>query len=291
MKLTDKKFLLDAPAKLNLSLKIHGKRKDGFHSISSYMVFLDLKDTLNISHSRMNSLNIFGQYKSYINNNNNLILDTLKLCRENNIINENYNIILNKEIPVSAGLGGGSADSASLLRFFLNHNKKKFSSYKKHISSLGSDIPACFFSKPLLASGRGERIKIINNNKSEVGFLLVKPEFSVITKKAFSKLNSKIFTKRKALHNHPNLSSLSGCYEAIAIGNDFNKIKDKNYEVTKLIQAKIKSLKGCLISSLSGSGPTCFGLFKNVTDAKNAFIFSKNNSMFNNCWMFYCGVY
>ena len=292
MKLNDKAILLEAPAKLNLSLKIHNKRKSGYHSISSYIIFLNLKDTLSISYSKTNTVNIFGQHKSFVNKANNLILDTLSLCRENMIINRNYNIILNKDIPVSAGLGGGSADSASLLRYFLNKSKKKFSDYKSLVSNLGSDIPACFYSKPLFADGIGERIKIINSiQTSGAGFLLVKPEFSVLSKDAFSKVNSQVFSQKKNVSNHPNLSSISGFYEAISIGNDFNKVENKEYNTTNLIQTKIKKLPGCLNSSLSGSGPTCFGLFKSVHDAKKAYVFSKKNLIFKNCWMVYCGVY
>mgnify|MGYP001300716120 FL=1 len=292
MKLNEKVVSLEAPAKLNLSLNIHNIRKSGYHSISSYIIFLDLKDTLKISYSKKNTVHVYGQQKSFINKDNNLILDTLNFCRKNKIINENYKIMLNKDIPVSAGLGGGSADSASLLRYFLNKSKKKFSDYKNLVSNLGSDIPACFYSKPLFADGIGERIKIINKTKtSEAGFLLVKPEFSIQTKDAFSKVNSKVFTEKNYFSNHPNLNSLSGCYEAISMGNDFNKVQNTKYDTTNLIQTKIKNLKGCLGSSLSGSGPTCFGLFKSVHDAKNAYTFCKNKSIFNNCWMVYCGVY
>ena len=125
MKLNEKVVSLEAPAKLNLSLNIHNIRKSGYHSISSYIIFLDLKDTLKISYSKKNTVHVYGQQKSFINKDNNLILDTLNFCRKNKIINENYKIMLNKDIPVSAGLGGGSADSASLLRHFLNQSKKK----------------------------------------------------------------------------------------------------------------------------------------------------------------------
>ena len=159
MKLTKNTFFIDSPAKLNLSLNIHKKHHEGYHYISSYIVFLNLKDTLEIINSKENSSSFYGEFSSFINSNNNLVLDALNLCKNKNFATKNYKVKLNKNIPVSAGLGGGSTNAAAIFRFFLKHKEFNLKKNIDFIAELGSDIPACIHSKPLFSQGFGEKIQ------------------------------------------------------------------------------------------------------------------------------------
>ena len=294
MKQTNNSFFIKAPAKLNLSLNIYGKINNGLHSISSYIVFLDLKDELEIVPSKNNSVVISGPFAKSVSKTKNLILDALKVCKEKKLINQNYKIILEKNIPVGAGLGGGSADAAAIFRFAVK--SKDFDRKKLLISAskLGSDIPSCLYSKPLYASGTGDKIDLIKNNKNIniPGFILVKPSFSVITKYAFSKLTPRNFSDRNInLVNHPNLLNPNGCLKAMSLGNNFNEDSFVFFKAIKKIQKKINNLNGCIASSMSGSGPTCFGLFYSEKDAKKAYESAIQTSLFENCWIWSGGLY
>ena len=152
-----------SPAKLNISLNINSLLDNGYHSISSYVFFLDLCDKIYIEKSSSNYVVIDGLFKDdLINNGGDTIINkSISFCKNHYKINQNLIIKLEKNIPVSAGLGGGSANSASVIRYFLSKNKSGNIITKEIIqfsASLGSDVPACLYSKPLLMEGRGEKI-------------------------------------------------------------------------------------------------------------------------------------
>ena len=111
-----------SPAKLNISLNVNSLLDNGYHSISSYVFFLDLFDKLYIEKSSFNSVIISGLFKDdLINNGGDTIINkSISFCKNHYKINQNLIIKLEKNIPVSAGLGGGSANSASVIRYFLS---------------------------------------------------------------------------------------------------------------------------------------------------------------------------
>ena len=189
-------LVLYAPAKLNLSLKIVGKKDNGYHLISSHIVFLDLKDVIVLNKSMKNSLSLSGPMCSQIsqNHNQNLVLKALELLQKRDFTNECYNVHLEKNIPVSAGLGGGSADAAAIIRYFNENNSVcKLNELSDFLLELGSDVPSCYYSEPMLISGVGENIKLdrsFNDEPStEVGVVIVNPNVPISTKEIFSKLN------------------------------------------------------------------------------------------------------
>ena len=111
-----------SPAKLNISLNVNSLLDNGYHSISSYVFFLDLFDKLYIEKSSFNSVIVSGLFKDdLINNGGDTIINkSISFCKNHYKINQNLIIKLEKNIPVSAGLGGGSANSASVIRYFLS---------------------------------------------------------------------------------------------------------------------------------------------------------------------------
>ena len=182
---------LIAPAKLNLNLSVKDKLKDGYHSLESDVCFLDLYDELNIEISNLNSIEISDK-STFILKDESILLKTLNVFNREFKNKNKFKITLKKDIPIGAGLGGGSSDSASLLlglRYFYNknpHNSKKISLAKlKEIGlKIGSDVPACIVGKSLKLSGIGEKLEKIYVPKN-YKFLLIYPNKTLSTKLVF----------------------------------------------------------------------------------------------------------
>ena len=116
-----------SPAKLNLSLNVHGLLDNGYHSISSYVFFLDLFDKINIKKSSLNNVLIDGVFKDDLigNGGDTIISKSISFCQNHCNTNDSFQIKLEKNIPVSGGLGGGSANSASIIRYFLSKQRSR----------------------------------------------------------------------------------------------------------------------------------------------------------------------
>ena len=140
-----KTFLVYSFCKINLSLRVIKKLSTGLHKIQSIITFANLFDTIKIKEidSKQDQIKFFGKFKHNINLKNNTISKTLNLLRKNNYLKKNFfKIYIKKNIPHSAGLGGGSMNSAALIKFFLstyklNINRKKL---YKIANKIGSDV-------------------------------------------------------------------------------------------------------------------------------------------------------
>ena len=166
---------LIAPAKLNLNLNVKDKLKNGYHSLESDVCFIDLHDIINIEISNLNKIKRSDK-STFVLKDESILSNTLK-CFNSEFKNKNkFKITLKKDIPIGAGLGGGSSDSATLLlglRYFYNrnpYNSKKITLTKlKEIGlKIGSDVPACIVGKSLKLSGIGEKLEkiyVANNYK------------------------------------------------------------------------------------------------------------------------------
>ena len=292
-------LVLYAPAKLNLSLKIVGKKDNGYHLISSHIVFLDLKDVIVLNKSMKNSLSLSGPMCSQIsqNHNQNLVLKALELLQKRDFTNECYNVHLEKNIPVSAGLGGGSADAAAIIRYFNENNSVcKLNELSDFLLELGSDVPSCYYSEPMLISGVGENIKLdrsFNDEPStEVGVVIVNPNVPISTKEIFSKLN---FDPSRVEKKHfpviPNLNYVDGAIKALQYGNDLLHVTKKICPKINEILNCLKDLNNCRGVGMSGSGPTCFALFDSKISALNAINEIHINNLFENYWTWCGGLY
>ena len=157
-------MLLYPNAKINIGLNITNKLKSGYHVIESCFCPVSLYDIIEIKESNRNNLSISG-IKIDGKKSNNIVSRAINTFNSN----KKFNIHLHKNIPIGAGLGGGSSDSATLLlglRYFYNrntHNSKKITLTKlKEIGlKIGSDVPACIVGKSLKLSGIGEKLKKI----------------------------------------------------------------------------------------------------------------------------------
>ena len=281
-----------SPAKINLSLRIKSQLKNGYHSLSSHIVFLDLFDKIFIEKSSEDSLKIIGPFGNLLSfqNDDNLITQTLEFCRINKLTNNRFNVTLEKNIPVSAGLGGGSANSASIIRYFLN--KKKIDDGKNIIKlskSLGADVPACVYSEPIFVEGIGEKINFIDINKSlDIGIVLMNPKKELSTKNVFSQWLPE--NQKSASEKSLKIDSLQDLIQILSIGNDLEKTAIKIIPEIKLMLNFFEIDDDCLEFGMSGSGPTCYGIFN---DRKIAAKFKKNvilSKNLKNFWVWAGGI-
>ena len=173
----------------------------------------------------------------------------------------------------SAGLGGGSANSASIIRYFLN--TKKIYGVEKIIRAsklLGADVPACIYSKPIFMEGIGEKINFIHVNKNlDIGIVLINPNIELSTKNVFNLWlpENKIISQKKILK----VNVLQDFLKISNIGNDLEKTAVKIVPEISLIYNSFKESGSCLKYGMSGSGPTCYGIFEN---REKAFFFENN---------------
>ena len=255
---------LVAPAKLNLNLNVKKKLKNGYHSLESDVCFLDLHDEINIEISNLNKINISNKSTFFLKDES-ILLKTLD-CFNREFKNKNkFKITLKKNIPIGAGLGGGSSDSATLLlglRYFYNRNpfnSKKITLTKlKEIGlKIGSDVPACIVGKSLKLSGIGERLEKIYVAKN-YKYLLIYPNKTLSTKLVFDKFNF-----RTEINSSPMY------FNKIKIYNSLKFVSQSIEPEIKNILKILKSFEKIIAFGMSGSGSSCFGIFKNSQDFVN----------------------
>ena len=267
---------LIAPAKLNLNLYIKDKLQNGYHSLESDICFLDLYDEINIKLSNLNKIELSDK-STFILRDENLLSKTLNYFNKEFKNNIKFNITLKKNIPIGAGLGGGSSDSATLLlglRHFYNrnpYNSKKITLTKlKEVGlKIGSDVPACLVGKSLKLSGIGEKLKkiyIAENYK----FLLIYPNKKLSTKKAFKRFSFKYVKKTKPMY-----------FNRIKIFNSLDVASQSIEPEIKNILNLLKSFEKIIAFGMSGSGSSCFGIFRNSQDFINDIQFEKLKSKKN----------
>ncbi len=248
-----------APAKINLYLKILKKdKKDGYHYINSIFYPVTLYDVLNFKITKTPNIKIIDKFKKLkIQQEKNLIYKAIKLIFKDYKIKKGVKVILHKNIPDGAGLGGGSSDAAATLIALnkllnLKLSLRKLINYAKR---LGSDVPFFIFKKSAFVSGKGEKIKLIKNKK-KFWVLLVVPDFKISTKDAYKWYDRSLNNRKKNLTNHQNNIIIN----KNLLFNDFENVVFEKYKKLKNIQEKLKIFTPYVL--LSGSGSSIFALFE-----------------------------
>jgi 4-diphosphocytidyl-2-C-methyl-D-erythritol kinase len=183
------RFTEIAYAKINLALHVRSRRADGYHELESLVAFLNSGDVLSVEPAEQDRFSVDGAFAANSGDaNDNLVLRTLAWARSLPTVDiPPLAIDLTKNLPVAAGLGGGSADAAALLRILCNkgfmHNIEEHAS---ETARLGADVPACLFSRPLIMRGIGEVIDWIDDDTlDDWSAVLVNPGFPVPTGPVF----------------------------------------------------------------------------------------------------------
>ncbi len=259
---------IKAPAKINLTLDIKGKREDGYHEVEMIMQSIDLADNL-IIRKKKSGINLSVLNSSLSEGPDNLAYQAAELILKKANFSKGVEIILEKKIPVSAGLAGGSTDAAAVLKG-INAVYELGFSYKmlcEIAACIGSDVVFCLRGGTALATGRGEKILQLKDLEKTY-ILLVNPPVKISTKKAY--IN---FDKINISHNIP----LELLLKKINSGQDitwtegwFNVLEpvaDKFCLDTVIIKNYLKNYQVKLVR-MSGSGPTIFAILKNKKQGK-----------------------
>jgi len=278
--LAKSKIILKSPAKINLHLEVIGKREDGFHELSMIMQNIDLSDYLEFQINKEGLIKLESDCNDLSVSSDNLIVKSANLLRDKLNIDLGANIFLRKNIPIGAGLAGGSSNAAATL-IGLNKlwNLKLGSKILFSLASkLGSDIPFFINGGIQLCFGRGEILEKLDL-KLDYGVLLLKnPKESVSTAETYKKYSNKFchqyLTNKEIIDKTRNslrvngLKRLNSDLKNLYIKNDLQSVVEKENDSVKQALYLLSNLKNCLTYSMSGSGPTCFAIFKNVDTAK-----------------------
>ena len=263
-----------ACAKVNLALHVTGVREDGYHTLDSIIFFTDISDRLFIKKRGKNGLSLTGEFSKTISVKKNTILQVLKLFQHE--LTDRFSINLEKNLPIGAGLGGGSADAAAVIRFLVNYYTIPMPSLKS-ISKIGADIPACIASVASRVEGIGEIVKPINITSIDVWIVLVNPRIFVSTSSIFQELTQK---RNKPLSPFSDFNNTDRFIDYLkSQRNDLQAIAVNKWPEIGYVLHTIQETQGVLLSRMSGSGSTCFGLYKSQEIAKKAanYINKKNN--------------
>jgi 4-diphosphocytidyl-2-C-methyl-D-erythritol kinase len=264
-----------APAKLNLFLNITGRREDGYHLLDSLFVFCGLADRVTLEPDDRISLSLCGPFAEGLESGaDNIAIRAAELLRREASLTAGVRIILEKHIPVAAGLGGGSADAAAVLRglnAFWNIGWP-MERLQRLGAQLGADVPACLPGKPVIARGVGDELSPAPG-MPVCGILLVNPRVTVPTPavfKAFKAMNPVIAPQVFApLPEH--FTSVGAMSEIIRRrGNDLLPAAVSVAPAVDDVLKVLRQLPGVACAGLSGSGATCFAVFDTPASAHHA---------------------
>ena len=252
-------------AKVNISLNLTGQKEKNLHYIVSLVSFCDFYDTIVIEKSK--------EFKYIINNDikfkePDLILKTIETVSKE--LERNFppfKITLNKEIPIGAGLGGGSADAAAVIRAldkFFNLNL----SYNQKVligKQIGSDVPSCILSKPQIISGYGDQIRELEG-LNDKNILIIFPNINVSTKEIFESIDINLIKKEESQVFEKQIEQNIDFYNE---GRNLTKLFSNDLEeFTIKKHPGIKAIRDCLHEndssyvSMTGSGSAFFGIFE-----------------------------
>ena len=261
-----KNFKIKSYCKVNLSLRVLKKLKNGYHSIASLITFCDLHDVMSIStiQGLKDEISFSGKFKRGINKKSNTVTKVLNLLRSNKFLkNKAFKINVQKNIPHGSGLGGGSSNAANLLNYFNSKMKLKLSKNKirKLADQIGFDVSINLEKRNAFLTGKKGKILRLNQ-KFKLNLLIVYPNLICSTKKVYER-NKKInFSKPQSFFYIKDNNKLINFLENE--NNDLEKTVIKIYPKNKKIIDYIKSQKGCYFSRITGSGSACIGIFSTM---------------------------
>lgn len=261
-----------APAKINLALDVLRKRPDGYHEISTIMQSIPLYDIITIRLLDNDEIIVSTDSQLVPSGNSNIVYKAAKLIKDTYDIEDGVEIQIEKNIPVAAGLAGGSTDAAAAIRLLDKAFNLRLSREEMHDAArrIGADVSFCIDGGTALAQGVGEVLTPIPQ-LPHCYILVVKPDISVSTKEIYEELNMDEIVERP---------DISGIIKAIE-NNDLKVVSEKLCNVMESVTIKkhplIGDLKkklmefGALGSLMSGSGPSVFGIFDHWDKAHNAY--------------------
>ncbi len=259
-----------APAKINLALHVTGRRADGYHEIESLVVFAGVADEIEARPAANDRLSVAGPFAAAAGSGDaNLVARAVAAFRSRwpEHLPRGLALELRKNLPVAAGLGGGSADAAAALRLMtaLSASAVDAADLARLAVTLGADVPVCLASRPAEVRGVGEIVHALEDFPP-LHVVLVNPLQPIVTAEVFRRLERR---------NNPGLPPLPHpltrpAQLAIWLEETRNDLEETAIAIVPAIadiKARLLASDGCILSRMSGSGATVFGLFGSATRA------------------------
>ena len=269
---TEPFITVPAPAKINLYLHVTGRRADGYHELDSLIVFTALHDVITVAPHDSLTFQQSGPFGDYLTDepNNNLVLRAAQKLANLAGIPAKARISLYKTLPIAAGLGGGSADAAAALRalcqlWLINPSEEEVAVLAL---SLGADVPVCLKGLAAHVSGVGDLLNPLQFCPPPMAMVLVNPNIPLSTKSVYGKLRGP-YTPPRPINILPkNIYELT--YALAQRTNDLATPARVLCPIIDDVLAALTASEGCQLARLSGSGPSCFGLFTDTNNAAKA---------------------
>lgn len=248
------------PAKVTLALHVTGQRDDGYHTLDSLAMFANLGDRMTISMPGSYNLTLKGPMADGVpEDDTNLVIRAAQLMRMN------ADFVLEKNIPNAAGLGGGPGDAAATLRILSGFGGKPVPGDG---IELGADVPLCLQSEPARVTGIGDVVTPLHNLPA-MHVVLVNPRLPVLTTEVFKRLEHKV--NRPMPQKIPEFATAAEFARWLKdMRNDLQEPAIEKEPVIKQVFDTLERTPGCLLTRMSGSGGTCFGIYNDQETARSA---------------------
>ena len=258
-----------AAAKVNLYLHVTGRRADGYHLVDSLVAFADIGDRVTARQAAGLSLTVTGPEAAALAGigNNNLVLRAAHLLAGHSGAAAGAALHLQKNLPVAAGIGGGSSDAAAALRALIALWSPSVSeaALGRLAMSLGADLPACLHGRAAWVGGSGERIEPAPA-LPQTGILLVNPRIELPTAAVFAARRGPFGEAGRFAPMPPNAAGLAQALRSRR--NDLTEAATGLVPAIAAVLARLVRLPGALIARMSGSGATCYALFADRGEAE-----------------------
>ncbi|MCC5912037.1 MAG: 4-(cytidine 5'-diphospho)-2-C-methyl-D-erythritol kinase [Clostridiaceae bacterium] len=270
-----KKIQLKSRAKINLSLDVLGKRPDGYHEVKMIMQEIDLYDNIILVEKRHeDSIKIISECPYIPKDRTNIAYRAAEVLKKNFDISWGVNIYIEKNIPVAAGMAGGSSNAAAVLKGLNTLWDLKLTQQQlMDIGiTIGADVPFCIMGGAAIAEGMGEKLTPIEGLRN-TWILVAKPSISVSTAEVYSRLDLEKINKKPDTEKLLEAMERGDLYAlSHNMVNVLETVTLKQHPIIKELKRKMMEYQA-LGSMMSGSGPTVFGIYKDYKKAKSA----KNN--------------
>lgn len=254
-----------APAKINLDLRITGRRDDGYHLLDSMVAFAEMGDEVEAFSSDQLDLEIDGPFAHELGNKDeNLVIKAANILCELAGAKPAISFVLTKNLPVASGIGGGSSNAAAALKLTneilqLGFNQAQLEQVALQI---GADVPVCLDNTVTHMQGIGDNLTPIETNICHPA-LLVNPGVSVSTAQIFSEFHHKKRKFSMARSLDPNHINWPLMLDHLKLSTNDLQLSacSLNHEIKEVLKA-LSDLEGSILNRMSGSGATCFALFE-----------------------------
>ncbi len=261
---------IEAPAKVNLTLKVLGKRTDGYHELESVMQQISLRDKIRLEIGGQ-GIRVASNSQLIPDNEENLAYQAAQLLYTKFSIKAGLQIFIEKNIPVGAGLAGGSTDAAAVMigiNELFNLGLKREELLELGLA-IGSDVPFCLLGGTAMARGRGEILTALGKGP-RLDMLLVKPDYQLSTAAVY-----RDFRLEKVIHSPNNTAFIEAWHKYDMIGivgqmiNDLETVSLNMCPEIEIIKTKLDAL-GATNTLMSGSGPSVIGVFASQAESQQA---------------------